>query len=240
MQSFRLKKYVDKNRKSNAKNIESVRKYREKAKSDPQSKIRITKLTNRSKRRFYNKTSCINNPKLALQRYRRIGRKLLESNLISEILHELSVETPKGYDCNLDEWIHKYRGKIETEENDYLHKTVELFSEFVRLHLEYDFVTLDDESKDIIVTAFKKICVLSLPTTKNAVERAFVVRKRKLYHFDFRKVLPDDNLPISIEYTKRCDPEQYQSIALERWLVPYGYNIDSMRDDFVESDGMEG
>ena len=239
MQSFRLKKYVDKNRKTNAKNIESVRKYREKVKSDPQSKIRVTKLTNRSKRRFYNKTSCINNPKLALQRYRRIGRKLLESNLTSEILHELSQETPRGYDCNLDEWIHKYRGKIETEENDYLHKTVELFSEFVRLHLEYDFVTLDDESKDIIVTAFKKICVLSLPTTKNAVERAFVVRKRKLYHFDFRKVLPDDNLPISIEYTKRCDPEQYQSIALKRWLVPYGYNIDSMRDDLVESDGME-
>ena len=70
--------------------------------------------------------------------------------------------------------------------------------------------------------------------------RAFVVRKRKLYHFDFRKVLPDNNLPIYIEYTKRCDPEQYQSIALKRWLVPYGYNIDSMRNDFVESDGMEG
>ena len=77
MQCFRFKKYVDKNRKSNAKNIESVRKYREKVKFDPQSKIRVTKLTNRSKRRFYSNTSCINNPKLALQRYRRIGRKLI-------------------------------------------------------------------------------------------------------------------------------------------------------------------
>ena len=132
--------------------------------------------------------------------------------------------------------MYKFRAQVETSENSSDYKTVELFVEFVRLHLEYNFVTLDDESEDMVVTIFKKICTLSLPTTKNVVERTFVVRDGKLYHFDFRKVLPDDNLPISIEYTKRCDPEQYQSIDLETWLLPYGYSIDSMRQDFVEND----
>ena len=211
----------------------AVTKHREKLKrkmkQDESLKRSYSLLHNRSNRNAYKKSSTKNNPNLALKRYRSIGRKLNTSY----ILENMCSMEHSAYKCDLDKLRREFRGKIRTYGNKEFYDAMENFIEFVRLHMEYDFVPLEEGTQEIHATLFGKFCVIDLPQKPSDFERTFLVHEKKLYHFDFRNVKPNEELDIEIVYTKRCNPENFKEIQLSIWLKDYGYSIDTMKEDFM-------
>ena len=219
--------------KSQAKNIESVRRYRANVIKNEVMKQRIAKLQNRANRNYYRKSSTKDNPELALKRYRSVGKKLD----ISYILQEMCSLTPSGsYECNLDIFRYRFRGKTRSADNGKSYENTEYFLEFVRLVTMpgFDFVTLRENTAIIHVTVFDDFHILDLPKTAATFDRAFLIHKNTLYHFDYRNVVPIPALAIAVKYTKRCNPQDYKNINLGSFVKEYGYTIESFRTNYIE------
>ena len=215
----KFRKSVNKRRPTNVQNMQRVQRYRSNAKRDAESRDRYASLRNRNKRDHYKKSSIVGKPKLIYKRYR-CSNKKLDFQYIEQHLAQEDSTGEKIID--IDALKSEFRGKTKQESNEERYKAAENLIAFEQLSNlpGYRFVMPENHYEYLEIKSdpghYRSI---DIARDKYAAENAFMIHGNKLYHNDYRKVLPcDDIKPLEIIYTKRCNPDDFETITLKDWL----------------------
>ena len=190
--------------------MEAVRRYRRKVKQNLARGDRYASLRNLNRRDHYKKVSIANNPRLLFKRYRCLNKKI-DLKYLDQNFSKIDNDGEKFID--IDAIKKEFRGKTQEETDSVRYKAAENLLAIEKLsNLNgYEFVLPDNHYDFVEARTENDAHIFEVATDNFGADNTFMIHDKKLYHNDYRQVLPSEKIhPLEIIYTKRCNPSDFK------------------------------